>query len=233
MFRMIAAIGKFDAASIASAAVAMSRGRTAEHEFPERRHFDGWGAVYLDARHRLGCIRDDRPIANDRAHARLNAADGRLLVVHTRAASVQSKTGLDYVHPVEGAVAGQTAYFFHNGYAPDVFRELGHEGSSWDSRELFEWLVPAFAAADRQTALNGQLEKLPATTTSANFMLIEPTRLTVCNWFTEPSPSPKYFMMHLVRSEETLIIASDPIIELAPANQWEAVGNRSIMRFRL
>lgn len=233
MCRMIAAVGRFDAASIADAAVAMSQGRTAAHEFPQRRHLDGWGAVYLDARNRLGCVRDEAPIANDRAHARLNKARGRLLVVHARAASVKSKTGLDYVHPVEGAVTGRTAYFFHNGYAPDIFRELGSESSFWDSRELFEWLVPAFEAADRQTALNEQLKKLPANTTSANFMLVEPTGLTVCNWFAESSPSPQYFTMHLARSEETLIIASDPIIELAPATRWEAAGNRTIMTFRL
>ncbi|MBV9998622.1 MAG: hypothetical protein JO015_05855 [Verrucomicrobia bacterium] len=230
---MIAAVGRFDAASIADAAVAMSQGRTAAHEFPDRRHFDGWGAVYLDAQDRLGCIRDEAPISTNRADPRLTAARGRLLAVHTRAASVKSKTGISYVHPVEGAVAGRTAYFFHNGYAPDIFRELGYESSLWDSRELFEWLIPAFEAADRQTALNEQLKKLPANTTSANFMLVEPTGLTVCNWFAEPSPSPKYFTMHLTRSEETLFIASDPVIELAQATRWEAVGNRTIMTFSL
>jgi predicted glutamine amidotransferase len=231
MCRMIAAIGRFDAASIVNAAVAMSQGRTASHEYSGRRHFDGWGAVYLDAQNRLGCVRDEAPISSDRACSRLNDADGRLLVIHARAASVKSKTGIDYVHPIEGCIAGHSAYFFHNGYAPDVFRELGYKNSSWDTKELFEWLASAFEAEDRQAALREQLEKLPASTTSANFMLVEPTRLTVCNWFTESSPSPKYFTMHLARTEEALIIASDPIIELAPAAQWEAFKNRTIMAF--
>jgi predicted glutamine amidotransferase len=230
MCRMIAEVGKFDAASIASA-VAMSQGRTASHEYPDRRHFDGWGAVYLDAHEQLRCVRDEAPISNDRAHAKLNEARGRLLVIHARAASVKSKTGIDYVHPVQGAIAGRTAYFFHNRYAPDIFRELGYKNSSWDSRELFEWLVPAFEAGDRQAALRERLESLPINTTSANFMLVEPTRLTICNWFMESSPSPKYFTMHLARTAEALIIASDPIIELAPAAQWEAIKNRTIMAF--
>jgi predicted glutamine amidotransferase len=231
MCRMIAAAGRFDEASIVNAAVAMSQGRTAAHEFPNRRHFDGWGAVYLDAHDRLGCVRDEAPILNDRAHSRLTDAQGRLLVIHARAASIKSKTGIDYVHPVQGGIAGQTAYFFHNGYAPDIFRWLGYERSFWDSRELFEWLVPAFEAGDRQAALHEHLENLPISTTSANFMLVEPTRLTICNWFTESSPSPKYFTMHLARTEEALIIASDPILELAPATHWEAVKNRTIMAF--
>jgi predicted glutamine amidotransferase len=231
MCRMIAAVGKFDAASIASAAVAMSQGRTASHEYPSRRHFDGWGAVYLDAHNRLGCVRDEAPISNDRACSRLNDAVGRLLVVHARAASVKSKTGIDYVHPLEGRIAAHSAYFFHNGYVPELFRELGYKSSSWDTKELFEWLAPAFEAEDRQAALREQLENLPASTTSANFMLVEPTRLTVCNWFTESIPSPKYFTMHLARTGEALIIASDPIIELAPAARWEAVDNHTIMAF--
>jgi predicted glutamine amidotransferase len=154
------------------------------------------------------------------------------LVIHARAASVKSKTGLDYVHPVQGSVEGHAAYFFHNGYAPDIFRLLKCESSFWDSRELFEWLVPAFEAGDRQAALRGQLENLPLNTTSANFMLVEPTGLTICNWFTEPSPSPKYFTMHLARTEEAVIISSDPITDLVPATEWEAVKNRTIMTFR-
>lgn len=228
---MIAAVGRFDAASIANAAVAMSQGRTANHEYPARRHFDGWGAVRLDAQGRLGCVRDEAPISRDRADSRLAGAQGRLLVIHTRAASVKSKIGIDYVHPVQGAIAGHTAYFFHNGYAPDVFRLLNYERSFWDSRELFEWLVPAFEAGDRETVLHERLEGLPASTTSANFMLVEPTRLTVCNWFAGSSPSPQYFTMHLARTGDALIIASDPIIELAPASRWEAVKNRTIMAF--
>lgn len=233
MCRMIAAVGRFDSAPIANAAVAMSQGRTATHEFPARHHFDGWGAVYLDAQNRLVCVRDEAPISNGRAHARLNEADGRLLEVHARAASIKSKTGIDYVHPVQGSIAGHSAYFFHNGYAPDIFRLLGYQSSSWDSRELFEWLAPAFEAADQESALRAYLDNLPLSTTSANFMLVEPTRLIVCNWFTESSPSPMYFTMHLARTEGAVFISSDPIIELVPATQWQAIKNRTIMTFRL
>lgn len=233
MCRMIAAVGKFDAGAIANAAVAMSQGRTAAHEFPARRHFDGWGAVYLDAQDRLACVRDAAPISGDRLRPRLNKVDGRLLVVHARAASVKSKTGIDYVHPVQGRLGRHDAYFFHNGYAPDVFRQLGYENSFWDSRELFAWLIPAFEAGDRQAALRERLESLPTSTTSANFMLVEPNGLTICNWFTEPSPSPRYYTMHLARTEGALIIASDPILELAPAAPWEPINNRTIMAFCL
>jgi glutamine amidotransferase len=228
---MIVAVGKFDAASIVNAAVAMSQGRTADHEYPDRRHFDGWGAVYLDVQGRLECIRDEAPISGDRAGSRLNEADGRLLVIHTRAASIKSKTGIGYVHPVQGVIAGHTAYFFHNGYAPDIFRELGYKSSSWDTRELFEWLVPALEAGDREAAVRERLEHLPASTTAVNFMLVEPARLTVCNWFMEPNPSPRYYTMHLASTAEALIVASDPVIDLAPAAQWEAVKNRTIMAF--
>jgi predicted glutamine amidotransferase len=233
MCRMIAAVGRFDSGSIASAAIAMSQGRTATHEFPARRHFDGWGAVYLDAQNQLGCIRDEAPISYERVHSRLNEADGRLLVVHARAASVKAKIGIDYVHPVQGSIAEHSAYFFHNGYAPDIFRLLGYQSSSWDSRELFEWLAPAFAAGDREPALRQRLDNLPVSTTSANFMLVEPARLTVCNWFAESSPSPMYFTMHLARTEEAIFISSDPIIELAPGTEWQAIKNRTIMTFRL
>jgi hypothetical protein len=236
MCRMILAVGDVAGGAILDAALLMSTGEGACHEYagcrPEAgralRHHDGWGAVYLTAEGNYRCLKSERPIVEDEGALELRRVATRALAVHVRNASIDSKKGLDYVHPIVRDVAGREVFFFHNGFAPDVHRLLGRSESRWDSLELFDWLI-AGGGADWEAGLSERLARLPASTTAANFILAEPGRVTVCNWFPEGSPTPNYYTMHCYQGGGATVVSSEPVAGVGPLSAWRPVANRSVL----
>jgi predicted glutamine amidotransferase len=228
-------------AEVLDAAMAMSHGKDAAHEYgPAKRangdflcHYDGWGAAYLDSTGRLRCMGGERPLADDPGALPLRAVATRALVVHARNATVKDTAGSRCTHPIARPLHGREVAFFHNGFAPDVHRLLGRPRCEWDTAELFEWLAPALERSPSRTALRARLEALPASTTSANFLLLAPDELLACNWFPPTSPAPQYYTMHLHDRGDLRVVSSEPVAKIAPAARWKPLSNQTLLSFRL
>ncbi len=238
---MIAAFGPVQPWLVLRAAALMSDGVTASHEYAHLgpsglpggiRHHDGWGIVYRDLGGGLVCLRGGEPLGNALELVQLrflNVTD--LMVVHVRNASVPAQRGLAYAHPLEDQVKGAQAFFFHNGYVPGLCSAPG--AADWDSRNLLHWLRDAFESDTRGTEIERRLEQLPADSTAANFILVEPKRLTVCNWFADRGVAPHYYTMHTCTIHQTTFVASDVVSDIAPANAWVPLGNHRVVEFAL
>jgi predicted glutamine amidotransferase len=237
MCRMIAAIGKVNGAQLVKAAVSMSHGCELLHEYsrlPGEQHYDGWGGVYKDSQDRYRCVRGAGPMHEDQETlGELNAVSTNAMVLHARNASIRTKLSIAYTHPIERELNGKPAYFFHNGYVPDAYGLLGRSQSEWDSLELFDWLEDAFARDASTERLEERLNALPATTTSANFILAEPGRITMACWFPEPNATPKYYTMHVHAEADLFVVSSEPVPLLAPLETWTPVRNRTIFRVEI
>lgn len=234
---MICAVGAVIGVNLIEAAISMSRGVTASHEYSKRdpsdtvsglRHNDGWGVLYLEDGH-YRCLRSELPITDDSQVLPLNLVNTTTMVVHVRNASLKSQKGTPYIHPIEKSTRQQPVYFFHTGFAPDVYRLLGRKSSFWDSQELCEWLIKGFETEEWETTLEQRLDELPITTTAANFILAIPDKLIVCNWFPANSPTPHYYTMHLYQDDKITVVSSEPIPQIAPIGAWHSIKNRTIM----
>jgi predicted glutamine amidotransferase len=238
---MIAAIGRFDPHQVVAAAVSMSCGAKALHEYSSTspsdatrgiRHYDGWGAVFLAENNRLECVRSSLQIAADPETAKLRGVQTSLMVIHVRSASVRTQTGISFVHPVERKLDNRQLFFFHNGYVPGAFQLLGRTTSHWDTDELFDWLLPSLSNPRRE-GLAGRLSQLPPSTTAANFFFVEGHGITVSNWFAKTATAPNYYTMHAFETEGVSIFASEAIPEIAPIDRWKPLGNGKIVERRL
>src|SRR5690349_5542481 len=98
MCRIILAHGRFRAAAVLEAAVAMSTGRTADYEGPARRHVDGWGAIWRDPRapNGLAVHRDVRPIEASAGESVLPRVETDFMAVHVRHATLAENRGMAY-----------------------------------------------------------------------------------------------------------------------------------------
>jgi predicted glutamine amidotransferase len=234
MCRMVGAV---DAAAVVAAARRMSRGVSPHHEHgtdlrsdgsARLRHFDGWGALYRAKDGSLVCLRGTPPIDRDPSAAALGTAETDSLVVHVRNATRQEQRGTAYTHPVEADVAGRRLYFFHNGFAPGVHRLLGREAAAWDTRDLFEWLAKGYGGEGWEEGLGARLAALPDCTTSANFVVADETRVVVGNWYSQGSPTPRYYRMHRFSGGGAVVIASEPAGEVGPPERWTALENGTV-----
>jgi predicted glutamine amidotransferase len=235
-------VGRVDLDALWDAAVSMSDGRTAVHEYCAvdtdgtcggLRHHDGWGLAFGGTSGRVKCLRGLGAIGT---HARPNPAAGSrtaVCVVHVRNASVASQRGVAYVHPIECRVRGRTAYFFHNGFAPDVGPLLTDPPSDWDSENLCRWLSPAFEATFPEPLLLERLDQLPPSTTAANCIVLEHDRLTVCNWFSPRTTTPEYYTMYVCNVGDARVVASERLQSIAPYEAWEPLGSGRVLQFDL
>ena len=232
---MFAAIGRIKSDAFVEAAISLSNGVGACHEYAQScprnknagmTHHDGWGAVYRN-QDRWECLRGALPIGEDWQTGQLRGISTGALVIHVRNASIQNKTGIGFVHPVRRDFEGGPGYFFHNGFAPDAYSLLNRTTSQWDSEELCDWLMPALWMNDIE-AVKKRLSKLPSSTTAANFIFVTPDSMVICNWFSEPHPQPKYFTMWYSNSEQGRIFASEPLPQICPFDQWTPMENQTV-----
>jgi predicted glutamine amidotransferase len=236
MCRMIAAVGKVNTKTILTAAREMSLGGCAVHEYgglnphrlePVMQHLDGWGLLYRQD-NQLRCIRSARPIGED-ALSHSITVNTDLAIVHVRNASDRRKIGIDYTHPIARTVDGSPIYFFHNGYAPDVYSQLGRSKSEWDTLELFDLLIDGFESPDWAGSVLDKMSTLPKSTTAANFMLVSSDTLYICNWYPLSSQTRDYYTLYTCSYDGSLLVSSEPILSVARLDQWSAMPNQSIL----
>jgi hypothetical protein len=113
-------------------------------------------------------------------------------------------------------------YFFHNGFVPDVVAP-GTTPSAWDSENLLASVLPAFGAASPVAGLDDILRTLPATSTSANFFLLERARVTACNWFNDFAPA--YYTMQRCDNDGATFVSSEAVPSVAPMECWSPLGS--------
>lgn len=233
MCRLILATGEFSSARILDAAIAMSCGRTAEHDGPTQVHLDGWGAVWRDG-DRLAIHRDARPIEDGAADSPVGALATRFLAVHVRYATPEAGRGPAFVHPV-GHEAARRWYLLHNGSLPTLHRALGKPSSVFDTAEYLEYLMrdAGDAAEVDVDALRAKLAAIPAGGTSANAFLIGEDRAYVIHWTPVDSAFPRYFTMHRFDGERCSIFASEVVEALAPRARWRPLPARTIEQIRV
>ncbi|WP_437957467.1 class II glutamine amidotransferase [Sorangium sp. So ce119] len=235
MCRLILAHGRFSTVALLDAAVAMSTGRTAEHEGPTRRHPNGWGAVFRDPRapHGLAVHRDVRPIEHSVGESIVPRVDTDFLVVHVRHATLARNQGIGCTHPIARHGARGPFYFLHNGFMPTVYQRLGRERSEFDSAEYLDYLLPEGEEALDVDAATARLRDIPHGGTSANAILVSPRRAHVIHWTPEDTPYPRYFAMHRLALRDCTVIASEIIPALAPRERWEPLPPRDIVQIEI
>ena len=235
MCRMILAHGRFSAAAIVDAAIAMSTGRTADHEGPTQCHPNGWGAVFRDPRapHGLAVHRDVRPIEQSAPESIVPRIDTTFLVLHVRHATLARNQGLACTHPLARQGPRGPLYFLHNGFLPTVYRRLGRERSEFDSAEYLEYLLPEGEGILDVDAARARLRDIPPGGTSANAILVSPRHAHVIHWTPEDTPYPRYFSMHRLSSRDSTVIASEIVPTLAPRASWEPLAPQSILRIEI
>ncbi|HYN82097.1 MAG TPA: hypothetical protein VES88_11385 [Gemmatimonadaceae bacterium] len=234
---MIVSIGRAKVSDVVAAARLMGAGLTARHEYAQVgptgapggiTHLDGWGLVFAADDGTLRCYRSATGITADDAVEAFPEETSDVIVAHVRNATNPDQIGMRFVHPIEFEISGNPAFFFHNGFAPDI---LGSAcgSSDWDSLNLLEWLKPAIEADDTTDALERRLGLLPPTTTSANFVLVQSGRLIICNWFDSSTRTPEYYTMHRCDGPNRIVISSEPIPDIEDVGTWQPLGNRTLL----
>ncbi|MDV9199085.1 class II glutamine amidotransferase [Streptomyces sp. Wh19] len=227
---MILASGAFDAADILAAAVAMSRGETANHDNATTCHRHGWGAVWRDpATGKVDSHRDPRPAWQAIPDSPLTGLVTDFLAVHVRNATLPEKQGLRFTHPLTRP--DDDWHFMHNGYMPTVHRLLGMECSEFDSAEYFDYLVPPGT-----TALPGDdvLDRLravpPGGTTSGNAIVVNRGGAVVVHWSPRETPTPRFFTLHQFTDPLLCVVSSERIPALAAPRRWHEVAPASVLQ---
>ena len=229
MCRLILAVGSFDPGDILAAAVAMSRGETADHDNATVCHAHGWGAVWRDRESgALVAHRDERPIWAGAAQSPLAGISTDFLAIHARNASLPEKQGIGFTHPLTRD--GDDWYFMHNGYLPTVHRLVGLDRSEFDSAEYFDYLVPRGATGLNETDALGRLRALPpGGSTSGNAIAIHPRGAYLVHWSPADTPTPRFFTMHRLSTADADVFSSERVPGLAAAPLWRELDPRIVL----
>ncbi|MFF3546808.1 class II glutamine amidotransferase [Streptomyces platensis] len=230
MCRLIVAAGDFRATDILAAAEAMSCGRTADHDGPTDVHPNGWGAVWRqsDAPYGLGRHRDVRPLAESFRESPVPGLSTDFLAVHARHATLAKNHGPRFTHPLERSGGAFPWLFMHNGFQPTVHRLLGMAESEFDSREYFDYIVPAGTRRLDEAETLDRLNSIPRGGSSGNAIAVNPYSAYVIHWTSPDTLSPRYFGMYRLQTDRCLVIASEVIPDLAPADHWEPLKPDSV-----
>ena len=236
---MIAGVGNIDVDLVINAAIVMSDGMNACHELsfscPANpgcgiRHLDGWGVAFLRPDGGFHCLKSALPIGEDALVDTIRSIECTAMVIHVRCASREDQKGPEYAHPIEIEEGGNKYYFFHNGYAPDVHSLVGRSEGGWDSEDLMAWLRPSLLAKFNHSELREKLMRLPASTVAANCLCLGPDGITVINWFSQTTESPRYYTMHSLQDRDVQIIASEQFRYRDEMDTWCTLGNGSILQ---
>ncbi|MFC1418879.1 hypothetical protein [Streptacidiphilus cavernicola] len=234
MCRLILAHGAFSVPAVLDAAVAMSTGRTADHDGPTQVHPNGWGAVWsaADAPHGFGVHRDVRPLAESLDDSPLPGITTGFLAVHARHATLARNSGLTCTHPLERPGPAPW-WFMHNGFLPTVHRNLGLPASRFDSREYFDWVVPHGADRLDETQTLERLAAIEPGGSSGNAIVVNPRAAYVIHWSPPDVAAPRYFAMSLLQTPDFTVVASEVVPELAPAGSWTPLKPGSVLEIPL
>lgn len=229
MCRMIMASGDFDVAKIMAAAVAMSRGESADHDNATVRHCHGWGAIWRNVRTGdLGIHRDTRPAWQGIPSSGLTKQPMDFLAIHVRNATLKAQEGAGFTHPLSRP--GDDWHFMHNGYMPTVHQLLGLQRSEFDSAEYFDYLIPPGTAALREEDVLHRLRAIPpGSSTSGNAIAVRRDGASIVHWSPRTTPTPRFFTLHEYATPEVRIIASERVPALANLSMWQGLPPESVL----
>ncbi|MFJ1706978.1 class II glutamine amidotransferase [Kitasatospora sp. NPDC088346] len=230
MCRLILAHGSFAAADIAAAAVQMSCGATADHDNATTVHAHGWGAVWRDpVDGGLRVHRDVRPAADSLLASPVAHVRTDFLAIHVRNATLPGNRGLTFTHPLERPE--DDWYFMHNGYLPTVYELLGMSESVFDSAEYFDYLIPPRTAGLEQASALARLRAIPPGGMSGNAIAVHPDRAHLVHWSPPGTRTPVFFAMHRHTTADRLVVASEIVADLAPAEHWDPLPADTVLTF--
>jgi predicted glutamine amidotransferase len=158
MCRMIAAVGRFDAAAVRRALVRMAANDNPAHDHERRslgqsfRHTDGWGAAWIQEG-QLRTLRRTNSVLADDWVEQLDALQSGLLLLHARRATKSGTTLIENTHPFPATFLGRDWAFCHNGSVDDLEGLQTAPGMSpagtTDSERLFHHFLAELAARSR------------------------------------------------------------------------------------
>jgi glutamine amidotransferase len=222
MCRMLAAVGRFDAAPLVAGlrAMAMNRNPPHRHEYSGRGgdfvHADGWGAVWEDAG-RLVSTRGTPACFEDPALDRLAEVRTERLVLHARRGTGDAGVRLENTHPFVARHDGAEWAYCHNGTVRDTssLRELDGvtpQGGT-DSERLFHHLLASFDAARPEASVAAALDAV-RDYSCLNSFLLTPGRLLYAARAEEGTGRPEYYTLWRARGDGFSIVSSEPLPEL-------------------
>jgi glutamine amidotransferase len=231
---MILARGAFDPRQILEAAVGMSVGATADHAGPTTCHPNGWGAMWRTTDSAaLAVHRDDRPLADSADPSPITGLQTDFLAIHARHATVPANLGLQFTHPLVRADPTTTWYFMHHGYLPTVHRLLGLAASRFDSAEYFQYAIPVGTTTLEEAQLLERLSAIALPGSSGNAIAATVDEAYVIHWSLTQNLDRRYYTMYRLETDRVMIVASEVIAALAPAQLWQPLPPGRVLRISL
>jgi predicted glutamine amidotransferase len=219
---MVAAARGISGERILGPFVRMASGRNSLNElnleYGAWMHGDGWGVVY-DAGRGLETYRSAVACWRDPNLPRFERA--RVFLLHARHAS-SGKVGPANVQPLAAEVEGNEVFFAHNGTVRDPLP--GRRSGASDSVWLFDRFLQQASELDSLTRLRAVYRGI-RDCTALNSLLLEPAALTaICLW----NQAPVYYSLTTAETPFGLLVASEPLYDLAP--DWMTLANGTALR---
>lgn len=233
MCRMILALGEFEITQVVDAAIAMSLGKTSVKNAPSLTHQDGWGMIWHNPNspEKLHCSRQNKAIITSFDGTQFENFSTNFLAIHVRHASLPQCNGLQHTHPLHENRSGIPWYLMHNGFLPTVHKQLQLPDSSFDTKEYFDYIIPANGEElDKESTIE-KLKNLPGEGSTANAIIVNPRKVYVVHWHQPNIKQKEYYTLHVARVGKALYIASEIQPDLAPPEKWEALPIGSIFDY--
>lgn len=223
---MLLAIGDFHTPTLGFAAQAMAEGRRATADAKVTRHPDGWGLFHQSAAGGAPVVRKEERPFNEVDVGNWMALGKGITLIHARHATRRETLGLDFTHPLirDGLV------FCHNGYTPNAAAFLGLADGEFDSRALFDVLAPPGTGLPSEPQVRKRLMAIGQGGSSANAFLVSRTSALVINWFEGDS---HFYTLWSMRDHRGVVFASEPLLEIAPAQCWRPLGHGKVVFIKL
>lgn len=228
------ALGKFSKEKIIEAAVHMSEGKTLHSRAPTSCHPNGWGAVWSTKENNtISIYRNSEPISATVKRLPLNEISGNFLAIHVRHATMSTKIGLKFTHPISSTTTSIPWYMLHNGFLPTIYKSLNMESSLFDTKEYFDYVIPSDDFKINSLEFLSKLNKLEIGGSAANAIIVNPHRIYIVHWMMPDLEFPDYFTMYSTETAHARYIASEIQPLIAPYKKWNKLAPSSVTEFVL
>ncbi len=235
MCRLVMALGKFSIEKLVDAAIGMSEGRLSDHDGPLLKHINGWGAVWRDRNSPTGIsvYRNVGQIDLNVAKEVLQNVDTDFLAIHIRHATVSKNVGINFVHPLNSSSHQIQWYMMHNGYLPTIHEKLNMNESVFDTQEYYDYILPKNLDFLNGSEIISKLNHLKVGGTSANAIIVNPSKIYVIHWSMPDISSPKYFTLNTTYDDRALYISSEMRPEITKIENWKPLIHSKVHEFLL
>jgi predicted glutamine amidotransferase len=217
MCRMIAAVGRFEAAPLVAALRAMAANANAEHEHelrsegPAFTHDCGWGAAYRDGG-RLARRRSASSCLEDPRFEDLAALETDMLVLHARRTPHRDTIAVGNSHPFIAEYGGMAWAFCHNGAVNDLTQLDGAGGlpdATVDSELLFHHVLRRLDLSDPAGSLARTLAEV-RDFTCLNCLLASQDEIIAHARAAADTTRPHYYTLWRGRGDGIALVSSEP-----------------------